>query len=57
MLAYIRHAAANTIAQTEQILGITLPAHARTRLLDHCMLWETLEAARQLRTLNFYCPN
>lgn len=56
-MAYIEREAAGTIAQTEQVLGITLPAHARTRLIDHCMQWETAEAARQLRALNLSCPN
>lgn len=56
-MAYIEREAANTIVQTEQVLGITLPAHARARLINYCLQWETAEAARQLRALNLYCPN
>ncbi len=49
MLRFVARESADVIAQAEAFLRITLPPHARARLIDECLSLETRAAVRALR--------
>ena len=48
-LNYIERESADVIAETETVLGLTLPPDARARLIDYCFFLDTAKNARALR--------